>query len=189
MGKVIFLKGEKIILCPLNKKTDLESCLRWVNDQDIIQYLNMHFPSSMQDEEEWFDRLQKSKNNIVLGIKTRRKSKFIGITGLHEIKWKDRTATHGVFIGEKDYWGKGYGTDSQMILLDYAFNTLNLRKISSSAIAFNERSLKYHLACGYQIEGTRRKQIHKNGQYWDIIMFGVFKEEWLEAYEKYKKKE
>jgi len=185
--KVIFLKGKKTLLRLLDKKTDLESCLRWVNDQEVTQYLTMYLPSSEQDEEEWFDSLQKRKNDVVLGIETL-EGTFIGITGLHDIKWKDRTATHGVFIGEKDYWSKSYGTDSHMVLLNYAFNTLNLRKICSSAISFNERSARYHFACGYQFEGRKRKQIYKNGEYWDIIVFGVFKEEWTAMYEKYKKK-
>jgi len=185
--KIIFLKGKKSILRPLNKKTDLESCVRWVNDQEVIEYLSIYLPSSEQDEEEWFDGLQKRKNDVILGIETL-KGDFIGITGLHQINWKDRTANHGVIIGEKDHWGNGCGTDSHMTLLNYAFNTLNLHKIHSSAVGFNERSINYHLTCGYQNEGRRRKQIYKKGEYWDLILFGVFKEEWLAAHEKHQNK-
>lgn len=186
--KMVFLEGGKAALRLLDKETDLEPCLRWVNDQDVIQYLTIYLPTYAQDKEKWFDDLQKRKNDIILGIETL-DGKFIGITGLYSINWKDRIAMHEIIIGEKDYWGRGYGIDSHMILLDYAFNTLNLRKICSSAISFNERSLKYHLNCGYQVEGTLRKQIFKNGEYRDRILLSVFKDEWLEAYEKYKNRE
>ncbi|NQV00745.1 MAG: GNAT family N-acetyltransferase [Parcubacteria group bacterium] len=185
--KVIFLKGRKSVLRPLNKETDLQSCLRWINDQDVIQYVSAYLPSSTQDEEEWFNNLQKRKEDIVLGIETL-VGEFIGVTGLHNINWKDRTASHGVIVGEKKYWGRGYGTDANMVLLDYAFNTLNLRRIYSSVIAFNERSLQYHLTCGYQIEGVQRKQAYKKGKYWDVIFLGVFEEEWLLASGEYQKK-
>jgi len=182
--KVIFLKGKKTILRPLNKKTDLESCVRWINDPEVIQYVSMYLPSSEQDEEKWFDDLQKRKEDVILAIETL-EGKFIGITGLHRINWKDRTAGHGVIIGERDCWGYGYGIDSHLVLLEYAFNTLNLYKIYSSVIAFNERSKNYHLACGYHIEGTQRNQIFKKGKYWDLFLFGVFEEEWLAVWEKY----
>jgi len=185
--EVIFLKGRESVLRPLNKETDLQSCLRWINDQEVIQYVSMYLPSSKQNEEEWFDNLQKRKEDVVLGIEALDNA-FIGITGLHNINWKDRTASHGVIIGEKDYWGRSYGTDSHMTLLDYAFNTLNLRRIYSSVIAFNKRSLQYHFTCGYQVEGTQRRQVYKKGKYWDLIFLGVFKKEWLAAHEKYQNK-
>ncbi len=60
--------------------------------------------------------------------------------GIHRINWKDRTATTGAVIGEKAYWDKGYGSEAKMLVLDYAFNMLNLRKICSQVLAFNKRS-------------------------------------------------
>ena len=71
--------------------------------------------------------------------------------------------------------------------LNYAFNTLNLRKICSSVLAFNKRSLKYNLHCGYKIEGRKRKQIFKNGKYWDEIILGLFKKDWLTIWKRYQK--
>lgn len=107
--------------------------------------------------------------------------------GLHQINWKDRIATTGALIGEKEYWSKGYGTDAKMILLDHAFNTLNLHKICSAVIAYNKRSLDYSLHCGYKIEGTRREHFFRKGKYWDFIELGLLKKEWLPIWRKYKK--
>lgn len=186
--KIVFLRGKKTILRPLNKETDLNLCLQWVNDQDVIQYLSLYLPASIQDEAEWFDNLIKRKQDIILGIEIPDKG-LIGTTGLHKIDWKDRTAEHGVIIGAKDCWSKGYGKDAHMTLLNYAFNTLNLRKINSSFISFNIRSRNYHLTCGYKIEGRRRKQVYRNGKYWDMVIVGLFKREWITAWKKYQEKE
>jgi RimJ/RimL family protein N-acetyltransferase len=184
--KLVFLKGKKTILRPLRKATDFELCLRWINDPEVNQYLLIHFPLTEKKEEEWFDRVANEPNEVVLGIETL-DGRLIGTMGLHRINSKDRTAMTGALIGEKEYWGKGYGTDAKMTLLDYAFNTLNLRKINSSVYAFNKRSLKYNLKCGYQIEGVRKKQIFRIGKYHDEILIAVFKEDWLPIWKKYQR--
>jgi RimJ/RimL family protein N-acetyltransferase len=111
--------------------------------------------------------------------------------GIHRINWKDRTANTGAFIGEKQYWGKGYGTDAKMVLIDYAFNTLGLRKLSSHVYAFNERSIAYSKHCGYVEEGRLIRQRFIEGEYHDEVILSLFKEQWLpywDAYQKAKRK-
>lgn len=183
---VIFLRGKKVILRPLNKATDLESCLRWVNDPRTTRFLLLHRPISMVEEEEWFDKKGKDEHNIVFGIETL-KGKFIGTMGLHRINWKNRTAVTGALIGDEEHRGKGHGTDAKMLLLNYAFNTLNLRKIKSGVIAFNGRSIRYLRKCGYVEEGKRAKEVYQGGEYHDELLFAVFREDWLPLWEKYKK--
>ena len=184
--RVVFLKGRKTILRPPNKQTDLPKCLKWINDPEVSQYLSVYLPVSFVGEEAWFDRLYKSESDIPLAIETL-EGEFIGVMGLHNIKWKDGTATTGALIGEKDYWGKGFGGDAKMTLLDYAFNSLNLRKICSGVYDFNKRSLNYSLRCGYEIEGTLKRHFYKKGRYCDQIMLAVFKEKWLPLWRKYQK--
>lgn len=176
--RIIFLQGQKTILRPPRKETDLEDVLRWVNDQEVTQYLTMYLPMSAPTEEAWFDRLISRENDILLAIETL-DGVFVGNVGLHGINWKDRRATLGVMIGEKPYWEKGLGTDVLMILLNYAFNNLNLHKVNSAVLGFNERSLKLHLKCGFTEIGRRKDQFFKNGQYCDEILLEVFPVEWV----------
>jgi len=184
--KVIFLKGKKVILRPLQKNTDLKKALCWINDPEVNQFLSVYLPINDIIEEKWFDGLYKNDEHLPLAIETLL-GEFIGIIGLHGINWQSRIATTGALIGEKSYWGKGYGTDAKMTLLNYAFNTLNLRKICSSVIEYNKRSLSYSLRCGYKIEGRRAKQFFKKGKYWDEILLGLFREDWLKIWKKYEK--
>jgi len=182
----IFIQGKKIILRPLNKEIDLKLCWEWVNNPEIRNFLLIPFPSTKHMEEKWFDE-NETKDDVVLAIETLKDREFIGTMGLHRINWINRVATTGTLIGKKEYWGRGYGTDAKMFLLNYAFNTLNLRKIKSEVVIYNKRSLQYSLHCGYKIEGKRIKEQFKNGKYHDLILLGLFKEDWLPVWEHYQK--
>ncbi|MBI3633423.1 MAG: GNAT family N-acetyltransferase [Candidatus Vogelbacteria bacterium] len=188
MSEIVFLKGKKVILRPMNKETDLDLCTKYINDPEVRQYLMSYLPWTKDAEAKWFDSLaQRSETDIVLAIEDIATGKYIGSMGLHRIDWKQGIATTGALIGDKDYWGKGYGTDAKMILLDYAFNALGLRKILSAVIDYNKRSLNYSLHCGYKIEGVRKKQIFRNGRFHDEILLAVFKKDWLPIWKRYKK--
>lgn len=184
---IVFLRSRRVVLRPVLKE-DLPLFIRWINDPDVSQFLNVFFPMMEADEQEWFESLPKRKStDIVFVIVV--DGKAIGTMGIHNINWKNRTATTGAFIGEKDYWGKGLGSEAKMILLDYAFNTLNLRKICSTVIAFNERSYRYSLKCGYKEEGRLKEHHFKHGTYWDEILLAVFRDDWLPLWEAFAKEQ
>jgi len=163
----IFLSGRKVNLRPF-LKADIPTLTRWVNDPEVREFVSATLPQTEKQEEDWFNKLGSDEKNIVLGIETK-EGILIGSMGIHRIEWRDRVCTTGALIGEKEYWGKGYGTDAKMILLDYIFNTLNLRRVCSAVIAYNKRSLHYSLHCGYKIEGRKREHIFKRGKYWTLI--------------------
>jgi RimJ/RimL family protein N-acetyltransferase len=174
---IVFLRGKKTVLRPL-LESDIPLLQKWINDPDVRQFLKRIFPAMEADEREWLERMHKNPDkDVVLMIIV--KGQPIGTMGLHDINWKDRVATTGAMIGEKSFWGKGYGTDAKMALLNYAFNTLGLRKVMSRVFAFNKRSLAYSLHCGYKIEGRLSRQRFAYGRYWDEIILGLFKSQWL----------
>lgn len=181
--RIIFLRGKKVNLRPLDKHSDLNKCLKWANDPDVRYFLSLYLPISEQEEVKWFDKEDETK--IKLAIETRQ-GKFIGTITLIGIDYRNGIATTGTMIGEKEYWGKGYGTDAKMILLNYAFNVLNLRKIYSRVFAFNKRSVNYSKKCGYKTEGIFRQDRFINGKYVDVICLAVFKKDWLKIWQEYK---
>ena len=181
--RIIFLEGKKVNLRPLDSENDVEVVTRWRNDPEVRHFVCECFPRTKKDELEWLN--EKSDNNIVLAIDTK-KGNFIGIMDIHRINHLSRTATTGAMIGEKNYWSKGFGTDAKMILLNYAFNTLNLRKIGSRVFNFNNRSINYSKRCGYKEEGVLKKEHFIDGNYVDEILLAVFREDFLPLWEKYK---
>ncbi len=181
--KVVFIEGKKVNLRPF-AKDDIPLLTRWINDAYLRDFLMAFLPRTEKDEEEWFNKLGSDDKNIVFGVETK-DGVLVGCMGIHRINWRDRVCTTGAFIGEKENLGKGYGTDAKMFLLDYIFNMLNLRKVCSEVIAYNERSLKYSEHCGYEREGIRRKHVFRKGEYWDLIELGLFRGTWLPIWERY----
>lgn len=185
---IVTLRGKKTVLRPI-EEADLPLLVRWLNDQEIVQYLMRYLPVSMEEEKEWFKQLSADKSTdivfAIVPLAGTYAGQLIGTMGIHRISWRDGIAFTGATIGVSEYQGKGYGADAKMNLLNYAFNTLNLRKICSMVLAFNERSLRYSARCGYKIEGRRVNQVYRNGAYHDEVLLGVFKEDWLPIWERY----
>ncbi len=184
--QVVFLRGKKTILRPL-EESDLPLLTRWINDRKVTRFLKARMPIMLIAEKKWFDKLPDNDENVVLMITTL-SGKPIGVMGIHRINWIDRTATTGAFIGEKAYWGKGYGTDAKMHLLEFAFNTLGLRKMCSKVYDFNARSLAYSKRCGYRQEGVLKRHVFREGEYHDVVELALFKEDWLPCWKAYLKK-
>lgn len=185
-NNAVLLRGKKVALCAPDKTKHLENAIKWMNDPEITQYTSTYLPITRDFEEAWFDNLAKEREkNVVFAIETT-DGKHIGFTGLHNINWHDRTAVTGAIVGDKEYWGKGYGTDSMMVLLSYAFMTLNLWKVWASVFAFNKRSLGHALKCGFRKEGVLKMQRYKNGKYIDEVIIGVFRKRWLKIWQEYK---
>ncbi|MFZ5559487.1 MAG: GNAT family N-acetyltransferase [Patescibacteria group bacterium] len=180
--RIIFLEGKKVILRPVNKETDLQKSLKWINDPGIRQFISVFLPTNKKQEEEWFDR--EEKNNVRLAIETK-EGKYIGNISLAGIDYRHGIAEVGIFIGEKQYWNRGYGTDATMILLEYAFNVLNLRKIKWRAFAFNGRSIDCSKKCGYKVEAVLKKEWFKDGKYVDMVCLAIFKKDFLKTWRDY----
>jgi RimJ/RimL family protein N-acetyltransferase len=178
--KMPTLKGIKVVLRAV-KKQDINLFLQWFNDPEVIQYLQFYLPLTEIAEEKWYLCMSESEKDVVFVIEaivSETETRPIGNCGLHEIKWKDRCATAGIAIGEKEFWSKGYGTEAANLMIRYAFEHLNLRRISTSVYDFNERSLNMQLKIGFKVEGRRREAIFKNNRYVDEVVLGLLKKEW-----------
>lgn len=107
--------------------------------------------------------------------------KCIGFCALFNPNATARTSELGIGIGDKDYWGKGYGRESVRLLLLYGFKYLNLRKIWLHVHGVNERAIRAYRACGFVEEGRLRAHVWSNGAYDDLLVMGVLREEWREG--------
>lgn len=179
---VVFLRGYRTTLRPMIE-SDIPLLTKWINDPEVRKNLGTQLPKTEVDEREFVQN--RSKSNIVLMIEV--EGTPIGTMGLHGIRYPDATATTGAMIGEKSYWGKGYGTDAKMALLDYAFNTLGLRRVKSEAIVSNKRSIAYSMHCGYIVEGVKKKEVFRGGRYHDLVLLAVTPKTWRPYFTKWKK--
>ena len=126
--KNVFLAGTKVCLRPLDR-ADAPLFVEWVNDPQVTRTLLLYRPMTLEAEEEFLTNVTKSDKDIVLGIVARDSDALIGIAGLHQIDFKDRHAAFGIFIGEVSEWAKGYCTEATSLMVQYAFETLNLHRV------------------------------------------------------------
>jgi len=184
--RVSFRTGTRVYLRPFEAE-EAATLQRWINDPEVTQYLSRTHPVTLREEKEWIESHGKSEKNVVLAIVTTDGDRLIGSIGLHGINLIDRTATTGTTIGERDCWCKGYGTEAKMLLLDFAFNTLDLHSVLSEVIAFNGRSLKYAEKCGYVEVGRIPSWFRRNSEHYDSVMLVVTQERWQPLWEVYAK--
>ena len=97
----------------------------------------------------------------------------IGHCGLFQFDETARTAGLGITIGDKAYWGQGYGREAVQLLLDYAFRLRNLRRVWLTVFGRNERAIRAYRACGFVEEGRLREHVWSNGAYDDLVYMAV----------------
>lgn len=184
--ELTFRTGKRVRLRVLHED-DLPQITQWINNPEVTQYLSQSFPQTLESEIDWLKARNASSRDYVFGIELIETEALIGVMGIHNIDYVHRTATTGSYIGDENHRNHGYGTEAKHLLLDYAFNTLNLRKICSGCIAFNTRSQRYQEKCGAKVEGVRKDQYFKNGRYWDEIILATWSEDWEKAWDTYQK--
>lgn len=158
--------------------TDAERLYEWINDHEVTHYLMARYPYSLEFEKDWLAGAAKGNDfgEVRLAIETK-DGVHIGNCGLHRGRPEDRHAELGIMIGEKDYQSNGYGTDAVMTLVRFAFEQMNLNKVSLGVFEFNERAQACYRKCGFVEEGRAREEYFQDGRYWDIVRMGVLRRE------------
>lgn len=169
------LVGEKVYLAPMMME-NLEKYTEWMNDFETTDYIGTSASiTSLEGERNWLER--NIDNDGMFCIVEKESDKLIGNMGLKDINHLHRTATLGIFIGDKESRNKGYGTEAIKLLLDYGFNYLNLNNIKLDVFEFNQRAKACYEKCGFKEYGRRRKCYFLNGKYYDSIEMEILAEE------------
>jgi RimJ/RimL family protein N-acetyltransferase len=170
--------GHLTRLAAINPETDADIIAHWSRDSQFwrLAHTDPALPESAKAvtrdiEVQPIDRLSFS-------IRTLADDRLIGLIDLYTVYWSHREAFMGIHIGERDYWGKGYGTDALRVLLRYAFDELNLQRVSLSVLEGNERAVRSYEKCGFRYEGRERQVWAYDGRRWDEVYMGLLRSEW-----------
>jgi RimJ/RimL family protein N-acetyltransferase len=180
------LYGERVRLRGIERE-DIPTFVRWLNDPEVRQYLVMYEPMSQAQEERWFEARLERENDFLFTIEALIEGDqadadewvHIGNVGLHRVDWKNRTAVFGIVLGEKAYWGRGYGTDATRTMLRFAFQELNLHRVELEVFEFNPRAARCYEKAGFRHEGTRRQALFRDGRYHDVHRMAILQPEFL----------
>ncbi len=172
--------GQRITLRGITRD-DLER--QWCFNNDVEVELagggDPPYPQSFARLQAEFDQnaSQGGRDGTTFAIEA--DGKFIGQCALFRVDEVAHTAELGITIGDKDYWGKGYGREAISLLLDYGFRLRNFRKIWLQVHGDNARAISAYKACGFIEEGRLRAHVWSNGHYVDLLQMGVLGDEWL----------
>ncbi|MCD4849157.1 MAG: GNAT family N-acetyltransferase [Candidatus Aegiribacteria sp.] len=170
-------KGERVLLRPV-KKEDIPRQHEFYQDVDI-HLLNAGLPHVFPIEraEEMYELCTK-KDKYADFFAIEADEKYIGFCSLRHSEIYPGSHVLGITIGDRDYWGQGYGKEVVNLLLHYGFHYLGARRIGLGTNARNERAIKCFQACGFVDEGGPRKMQWIDGDYVDIVYMGILREEW-----------
>jgi ribosomal-protein-alanine N-acetyltransferase len=177
-----FIPGQRCHLRPL-VRADLDGNWRhWLNDPEVTRYMfRGAFPASAESNEEFYESVHNSPNDLVLAIVSADDDVHVGNTGLHRIDWVNRSAEFGILIGEKDYWGRGIGSEATTNIVRHGFEQLNLHRIWLGVFAEHESAVGVYERVGFRREGTLREAILRDGETQDQLIMGLLAREFRGA--------
>jgi len=146
----------------------------WLNDREVTSF-NTHgrFPVTEDSLKEYIKSSNSSGTIMVFAILYKETNEHIGNISLQNIDWIDSNAEIAFLLGEKKYWGKGIMLEAGELLIKHAFNFLNLHRVYCGTSSLNIGMQKLAVKLGMSQEGVRKDAIFKNGEYLDIIEFGI----------------
>jgi RimJ/RimL family protein N-acetyltransferase len=175
------LIGRRIYLRPFSKN-DLSYIQKWSNDPEIRRLTGEVTPMSQAEAEKFYKELRVDKDRVWFVIVLKRGNRVIGEAGLLRMFRPWRCTDMSIIVGEKDVWGKGYGTEAGRLLLDYAFGRLGFHRVSVGVVGFNERALRFWEGLGFKKEGVQRDGYYCDNEYSDFIMMSILENEFKMLY-------
>lgn len=170
------LRGKLCVIRPLEWE-DLEQLHHWYQDQEVMLWASGAHPDvffSRYDLEERFEKEAKNEKTRRFMVETHGGIPM-GTVTYRNMNHQLHSAILGITIGNKDYWGKGYGTDIIWTFMAYLFDQWNLNRLELDTWSGNQRAIHTYEKCGFQIEGCLRDGYYVNGQYHDKVIMGILK--------------
>ena len=177
-------RGELVRFTMEEPDTRAKSEVHWQRDSEFHRLADSN-PLILNSEKkikEWFEKQAESgfkPERYSFSVRTLADDKYIGFLGLgvdliHSEAWV------GLGIGERELWGKGYGTDMMKLCIQYVFVELGLARLSLGLFDYNPRALRSYEKAGFRLEGRTRQEILREGKRYDSLWMGILREEWLQ---------
>jgi diamine N-acetyltransferase len=166
---IVNIVGEKVALGPVHRGF-LPDEYGWTNDLATLRMQgSVPEPWPMERIVRRYQSGATAADLILFAIYERATMRPIGVTNLQEIDYRHGTAEFVIFIGAADARGKGYGTETARLMLDYAFTALGLRNVMLTVYAYNPAAHRAYEKAGFRVFGRRHACHWMGGRLWDEI--------------------
>lgn len=163
------LVGKNIFLKTLGPDDASERYVDWLCDPEVNQFLETR-TATIEDLRKYIVEKIESKTALFFGIFFADNSLHIGNVKLEPIDWENKSATMGILIGDKGYWGRGIGTEAVELVVKCAFEKLGLSEVELGVISSHEKAIKMYKKCGFEVQRVEKNVINHSGQLFDQVV-------------------
>jgi RimJ/RimL family protein N-acetyltransferase len=179
---VNLFRGQKVRLTAPHSLAEAETMARWTHDSEFSRLLEVgaNRPLSAPDLIERYSdfKPEVAVDNFLFFLRPLAEETFLGFITLEDIRWRNGEAWVGIGLGERAYWGRGYGTEAMRLISRYAFAELGLHRLSLTVFDYNPRAIRSYQKAGFAEEGRLRGYVARDGRRWDLVFMGLLREEW-----------
>jgi RimJ/RimL family protein N-acetyltransferase len=175
------LYGKLVRLTAEEPETMARLFSQWSADSEYSRLLDWD-PArrfSVRNSQKWFEKETENNDHFSFAIRTLDGDRIIGDIGLDGIRWTHGDCFVGIGLGEREFWGKGYGTDAMKVILRFAFTELNLHRVTLDVFEYNPRGIRSYEKAGFEHEGRERGLLLREGRRWDVLYMGILREDWI----------
>lgn len=167
------MSKDEILYLRKIKHTDTKDIIRWRNDDNIKKFFIYQKDITEEGHLKWIKEMIDTGKAVQFIICNSDDNAKIGSVYLRDIDIINRKAEFGIFIGEREYLGRGYGRIATKQILEYGFNELRLHKIFLRVLLDNIQAIKAYRSVGFVEEGIFRDDVLINNKYRDIMFMSI----------------
>jgi len=179
MNSVPTLETDRLILEKLGRKHMSLDYLSWLNDKGVYQYLETGGNYSYNELMSFLESSEDDKNLLFWAILTKEDGKHIGNIKIDPVNLRHYYAEYGILMGDKKSWGRGYAKEASVVVINYCFEFLKLRKVNLGVVADNVKAVKLYHKLGFVQEGLFRFHGIYNDKLCDQLRMSLFNPEFL----------
>ena len=169
------INSSRLSFRALTREDITHNYLSWMSDPSVNKFLeSRHNPLTIDSLISYWESHHSDFNSPWFAICLVNTGQHIGNIKIGPIHPFYQTASIGLLIGEKKFWGMGFATESITAITSWAFSTLHLHKLTAGVYAPNSGSLKAFLKAGYHLEATLHSEAVLDGSRIDILRLAKF---------------
>lgn len=177
MNEELSIEDDFIYLRPVNESDLAGNYMKWLRNKEVTRFMEFgNSPVSFERMQAYLNSLKNDKN-LFLAIIMKENNQHVGNIRLGPIDRFNRRADIGILVGERSVRGKGVASSAMRLVLNYAFNVMNLKRITLGVIAGNMDAIRLYERVGFVREGCLRSHVLCKGAYHDVILYGLMAEE------------
>jgi RimJ/RimL family protein N-acetyltransferase len=162
---------------------DVQTWVRWYEDSSFGRLFDMRpaYPRSVERLHGLLDSMMRSTEGYPFAIRLHENDALIGHVELDDVQWAHRSAWVSIAIGDPANRGLGYGTEALRLLLDFGFRELNLHRVQLTVFSYNAPAIRLYERLGFVREGAHREALLRDGERYDMYLYGLLAREWQQG--------